>query len=283
MAFNFEPSTIFDRADSFNAFTEQIRSSRPVAALDGSGQKCELQRYDCVYNSRGDQVLLQSGTRYNLDRDAGKSYKAALVETKFWKREGESSYSELEIRSPHMKAALKAVVPEYRDYNIDVRHITLRNEPCCLFHYRDELFLYGYDLQDTEGQMHVSFLLQHTQQILSSSIYAYYASVDYAVVTLAPPSLDFANLWMVFKPGDIVIVSEKATTKSWISFEFKSMDLSCRCDLSICEKTHNWKVSGRSLDFNGSDGAAEMLMKDGGVVDKYGDDDRSPLQSKLVW
>ncbi|KAJ2902746.1 hypothetical protein MKZ38_000172 [Zalerion maritima] len=43
-----------------------------------------------------------------------------LVEVKFWSQAGnEVDYTELEIRSPYMKAALKATVPEYKHFNID--------------------------------------------------------------------------------------------------------------------------------------------------------------------
>ncbi|KAK4248953.1 hypothetical protein C7999DRAFT_30642 [Corynascus novoguineensis] len=51
----------------------------------------------------------------------------------------DEDYTEVEIRSPHMKAALKAIIPEYRTAGINTRHIILRDETRPIFHYGDEL------------------------------------------------------------------------------------------------------------------------------------------------
>src|SRR6266566_6059963 len=96
-------STIFDQAASFTAFTQQIRPSRPIRAHSGAGLKCEIRQFDTVYNSKNERVRLRSGTKYNIDKEAGSEhYGAALIETKFWSTLGELESIELEIRSPHM-------------------------------------------------------------------------------------------------------------------------------------------------------------------------------------
>lgn len=270
MDFNLDSSNIFTHADSFTAFTQNVRPGRPVAALDGSGLKCELKQFDSVYNAKGDRVLLRSGTKYNLEREVGShSYEAALIETKFWNRDGDDGYSELQIRSPHMKAAIKAIVPEYKDLNIELRHVTIRNEPRCLFHYRNELFLHGQALAaDPEAQRHVSFLLQYMQQTLSDAIYTFTMFVEFAVPSF-PPALDFNNLWMIFKGGDLVVISERTSfAKSVRIMEFKNMSLSCRCDVPLCRQRHKWDIEGYRIDFDGSqfgyiDAMAEIKFYEG--------------------
>ncbi|KLU92266.1 hypothetical protein MAPG_11212 [Magnaporthiopsis poae ATCC 64411] len=255
--------TIFDQAASFTAFTQQNRPARPVTAYEGAGLKCQLRQFDNVYNSNHERVRLRSGTRYNLDREAGtEHFDAALIETKFWSLLGEPEYTELEIRSPYMKAALKANVPEYRDFNIELRHILLRDKPRCIFHYRNELFKYGQEaLKDKpEEQKHVSFLLQHVSQLWSDAIFSYDVFVELAEDGRA--LLDFPNLWMAFRPGDLVYISERAPCAYGQSLmEFKTMELSCSCDVPMCSSQHKWLLRGYRINFDGEElGYSEAVV-----------------------
>jgi hypothetical protein len=49
----------------------------------------------------------------------------------------------MEIRSPHIKAALCEVVPEYADMKLHSPKIVIRDCHICLFHYHRELQEYG--------------------------------------------------------------------------------------------------------------------------------------------
>ena len=64
------------------------------------GVKCEIQRFDSVYNSQGIRYTLPSGTSRNLETSSSTLGASALVVTKFWDRAREYHHAELEIRSP---------------------------------------------------------------------------------------------------------------------------------------------------------------------------------------
>src|SRR5436190_16379827 len=101
---------------------------------DKGGLKCELKTFEARYNSKGERLVLDVGSRKLLD-PPHRAKDSALVLTRFYDREKELEYTELEIRSPHIKAALKEIVPEYHDLNIQSKNIVLRDDPKCLFHY----------------------------------------------------------------------------------------------------------------------------------------------------
>ncbi|RYP44820.1 hypothetical protein DL768_008752 [Monosporascus sp. mg162] len=230
-----EPPNIFESANSFWDFTQNVRPvTKPSIGFEGAGLKCEVRRYDSVFNAKGERVVVSSGTRFNLssDRDS-KSYQSSLVLTKFWSRSGDEEYTELEIRSPHMKAAIKAIVPEFKDADIDTKHITLRDEPRCIFHYRHELFNYGLCME------------------LSSQIYTWTVMVELAGDT--PPCLDFPNLWMLFRSDDLIYVTNAASPtvgKTSRVFKFQSMSR-CKCDREWC-RNKDWIISGLCIDYDGS-------------------------------
>src|SRR5687767_3976663 len=123
-----DSDNIFGSAASFWDFTQNVRPVKPpVIVFENAGLRREVRRFDSLFNAKGERVVVNSGSRLTLGKDRDpKSYESALVLTKFWNRSGEEDYSELEIRSPHMKTALKAVVPEYKNADIDTKHITLR-------------------------------------------------------------------------------------------------------------------------------------------------------------
>lgn len=176
---------------------------------------------------------------------------SALVKTRFWTQKGDVQRTETEIRSPFMKLALKHIIPEFKDVNIDVKHIVIENEPRCLFHFRDELFMHGMMLPEaSESQLHVSFLLQYMHQELSTAILAHTVNIE---LQQPKPAMDFINLWTIFKPGELVCIppSMYTTVKCNRVILFKSMTLSCRCIRPWCMLTHSWNIRGYSLDSDG--------------------------------
>jgi hypothetical protein len=148
-----------------------------------------------------------------------------------------------------MKAALKAVVPFYKDFNIDMKHIVIRREPQCLFHFRDEIKEYGSSLQDTEAAKHVLYLLQYMYSVLSTELYSWFSHME---VTGKPRALDFMNLWMAFRPGDILYVKgrEKKGHQTGWAFRFRIMER-CRCTLPWCPNSR-WKPFGDHIEYNGT-------------------------------
>ena len=203
--------------------------------LEGVGLNCETVRFDSFYNASGERLVLPAGQKYKDRKDRGS--KSALSVTTHWNRDHDFSHTVLDIRSPHMKAALKATVPEYASFNIGTKHISISGGPWCLYHYRQELQKYGQELmgRDHEAATHVYHLLMYmwetfSLEILTLSIWAENPE--------EPPALDHKNLWMVYRPGDIVFVRERR-----LAFLLTKMTLDGR----------NWKLNGHYIDFDGSE------------------------------
>lgn len=81
--------------------------------FENEGEICEIHMYERRFDSRGDQVLLQSGTRADLGWTINRSMEAALVLTRYYSITKELVSTQLEIISPHIRAALNEVVGSY--------------------------------------------------------------------------------------------------------------------------------------------------------------------------
>ena len=163
------------------------------------GLKCELKTFESRYNWKGEKVILSVGSRKNLDAPNHVAPDSALVLTRFYNKEKEVDYTELEIRSPHLKKAFKEVVPEYKNFNVQTKSIILRDGVRYFFYYRTELQEYGRNLEDHTAIEHLMFALNYMYRTLESELDTYENFVE---VPFSLPSIDFVNLWMVFRPGD---------------------------------------------------------------------------------
>ena len=246
-------------ATGIEAFREFGDFSSPrnleQAEKDEGGLACELQTLEARYNAEGERVILSVGSKKHFEPPKQKGHESALVLTKFFDTYKQLECTELEIRSPYVKAALKAVVPEFRDTNIRAKKIVLRDQPECLFHYRQELQEYGATLQDPEAVKHLVFVLRHMYKVLQSEIYTYiYNMVE---TTTMPPRIDFLNLWMIFRPGDHVYVEIEKTERV---FEFKSMSR-CKCQLPLCLNS-GWELHCDYINYDGTDfGYSQTLFE----------------------
>jgi hypothetical protein len=242
------PDNIFGNAANFNDYN---RSLRPLELQD-AGLKCELKHIDSVFDSKGKRIRIRGGSRLNLDRDHGTDrYQSALVRTTIWDKDGEENGVELEIRSPHMKAALKAIVPQFENASIHAKHLTLQNEPMCLFHFRNELFIYGSNLPaNSDAQQHISFLLEYMNQELSQELYTWMIMVELEA-SFADRAVEFQNLWMAFVPGELIYAPAQDPESQPAVLKFTSMTLSCRCRHLEHMSSHRWSISGCCIDHDG--------------------------------
>ena len=179
-----------------------------LAGLDESdtykdeGQKCELHTYERRFNTRGEAILLQSGCKTELGGVMESSIEAALVLTRFYDISRKLETTQLKIKSPYIKAALREVVRSYPEVNINSSgDISIFGEPRCLFHYHSELEAHASMLQDHIAKDHVTFCLQYMAKSLRREILSYQNTMkDKDVI----PGLEFQNLWMAFKPGALL-------------------------------------------------------------------------------
>jgi hypothetical protein len=193
----------------------------PDELEDPGGLKCELITYEARYNSVGDRITLQAGTRRVEKKVKERNHNSAFVLTRYYRRDKELDYTELQVRSPHVRAALRAVVKTYPGLSFDTGKIIIRDEPKCLFHYRNELREYGVTLDDQVAVEHLVFILNYMYRTLESEIASYYTFMESPSIT---PGIEYKNLWMAFRPGDFIyakvngsekIVRLKSTSRAW--------------------------------------------------------------------
>ena len=238
------PEMVAEPPNFANLFTR----TTPQVMRQGTGLSCEVKSFESIYDAKGNRRILQAGSSTTFDTERySHSFRSALIVTRFWKSDRSPNYTELEIRSPHMKAALKAVVPAYQDHDISVRHIVLRDQPRCLFHFRTELQAYGSHLQDQEAARHVFYLLQYLLSALAAEMFTFSAFVEDDIF---PPSLDFVNLWMAFRPGDPIYMPDDSQRFSSQGCICRFVELErCKCDVPFCPHS-KWtlKLEGITTD-----------------------------------
>ncbi|KAK8097411.1 hypothetical protein PG984_016550 [Apiospora sp. TS-2023a] len=192
-----------------------------------SGRTLELQQFDSLYNSDGERIILPAGERYIDKNQYTKSYQSAIVVTKIWSRDLKVESKTLEIKSPHMKAAIKATVPAYNSAEITIQHIRVTGPPHFLWHYREDLQHYGEELEKTDlaAARHILFLLGYMWNDFLHETISYFTSMSFVDSTVE--KLEFDCLWMVFRPGDLVLIRQRDQDPQDFetAFEFLSMTL----------------------------------------------------------
>ncbi|KAM0352144.1 hypothetical protein ACHAP4_009157 [Fusarium culmorum] len=204
--------------------------------LDGAGGICETKRFDSFWNTSGDRVILPAGKKYTSK--TARANESALTVTNYWDKEQDLEKTVLEIKSPFMKAAIKAAIPEYAAFNINVKNITIIGEPHCLFQYHEEIMSYGRGMSESENEEaanHVQHLIAHMWEVFAAEIIPFNALEWLADFE---PGLEHKHLWMLFRPGDLVYVRDDIPK----AFRLDRMLLSGK----------NWRFYGNDIDYNGT-------------------------------
>ncbi|KAL2065900.1 hypothetical protein VTL71DRAFT_3570 [Oculimacula yallundae] len=168
------------------------------------GTKCGFLTFESRYNSPGKNVMKESSQISGfLDYDASENDEAALTLVRHYSRSGRLEGKQVQIRSPHIKRALGETVRAYPGVNINGDGVILADtDPWFLFHYHNELSVYCSKLKNKNAKEHVQLCLQFTMKVFKGKMSSYEATVhDQNVI----PGLTFPNLWMVFKPGTLLI------------------------------------------------------------------------------
>jgi hypothetical protein len=193
----------------------------PDEADDISGLKCEIKTFEAQYNSAGERITLQAGVRRVEKKPKERAHDSALVLTRYYRRNKELEYTELEVRSPHIRAALRTVIKEYPGMSFGTGKIIIIDELKCVFHYRHELREYGLTLDNQVAVEHLVFLLNYMYRSLETQISSYYTFMESPAIA---PGIECKNLWMAFRPGDLIytkidgtekVVRLKSTNKGW--------------------------------------------------------------------
>jgi hypothetical protein len=198
-----QTTTLSEAEDPF-AFIDWAASSNNENATK-LGLKLELKTYDVRDNSKGDKVVLQTGKKVEFPKKLEKDHESAMVVTKTYEK-NELVRTEVVIRSPHIKTALKEAIVNYPGLDLDAEKVTLSGSPKCLFHYRKELQAYGRRLQDQIAKDHLVFALNYMRTAFISDIPHYTSGM---ANRSRGPGLDFDRLWMAYRPGDLIFVRSK--------------------------------------------------------------------------
>lgn len=190
---NFPLPSVFDNFGSLGQASDG-QDEQP------GGLNCELRTYESRYNTRGQRVLLEVGTR-TLDTDRTRDHDSAFVLTRIYDQYRELENTKLEIRSPFVKKALQDVISRYPGMEFHAKIITILGPPRCLFHYREELQAYGASLEDETAAIHLIFLLEHMYKVFEAEVFIMSTWNSSMGSSTTPPRMDFAGLWMAFRPG----------------------------------------------------------------------------------
>ncbi|KAJ3535655.1 hypothetical protein NM208_g7048 [Fusarium decemcellulare] len=173
---------------------------RTLEQEDSEGEDCELHTYENRYDGRGNKVLLRVGTTTEFELPKDSSYKAALVLFRTYSRASSKHIlsSQLEIRSRHIKKALREVIGTYPGVSLNsTSHVRIDAPPMCLFHYRVELQDYATQARDPVVKSHVELCLGYMARVLQEET----ALFDISMIRSAEPSIEHQHLWMAFRPG----------------------------------------------------------------------------------
>jgi hypothetical protein len=223
------------------AFLEKSRGNAE-GDKEVAGLKCEMKTYESRYNSRGDRVTLQVGTR-PIDSDRKSDHASAFVLTRFYDRHAELEKTHLDIRSPYVKKALQETIVRYPGIDFHAKVVTIEAPLKCLFHYRKELEEYGYNLKIQDHAEHVFFLLQYMHQVLAYEMDRWYNLMELKGVLRR---LDFVNLWMAFRPGSYVYTQTHGIDR------VLKLENMTRCDcLNPYCWLRRWRITAKEITFDG--------------------------------
>lgn len=170
--------------------------------LEGEGEECELRAYDYMTDIRGQRISLRSALSNDHEDRQDPAFRSAMVFKRDYSETNELKSVELEIRSPYIQNALRSVIKSYPGTSISKEstgRIILRDEPRCLFHFRDELQAYAENSGDAVIESHLGLCLRYMRRSLREQI----ASYD-VTMAISSPSLEHHLLWMAFKPGQLL-------------------------------------------------------------------------------
>ncbi len=113
----------------------------PVSAANGEnvgdqeGWKCELKNYEWQTRSNGEKVPLQTGTKKKMKSSHTDDRSALVLSYHYASSHLTWDYTVLDVKSPHLKTALRKTVREYPGMSISSEKICILGLPKCFFHY----------------------------------------------------------------------------------------------------------------------------------------------------
>ncbi|KAF2232526.1 P-loop containing nucleoside triphosphate hydrolase protein [Viridothelium virens] len=210
-----------------NVLKDPFEALRDPAEVydDGLGRQCELRSNEARYNSKGERVVYNTGYRRDLGELPDSHPESALVLTRYYRQNESLEFSEVDVRSPHIRRALREVVGEYNGIDLKSRRIIVRDFHRCLFYYERELREYANRIGDGEASNHVGLALRYLYRTLEMEMRSFLIKVKINDA----PSIDFKSLWMVFRPGALIYKKQggRESILKLKSIKFNDYPLQC--------------------------------------------------------
>ncbi|KAK1622880.1 hypothetical protein BDP81DRAFT_454903 [Colletotrichum phormii] len=212
---------------------------------DGSGVDSELHVYDSRYDTRGEEILLRVGIKQEFENPKERSHNAALVLTRFYSTSKvlQPWRTSLEVRSPYLIKALREVVKVYPgvSFSATSKVVLTPDSSRCLFHHHAELEKYASSSNDKTLQSHMTLCLQYVNRSFRNEISRYNATVG----DKSPnPGIDFKNLWMAYKPGELLYQKVRGIENL---VTLQSMEIMC-----AGEDYEHWWLVTKTIETDGS-------------------------------
>ncbi|CAJ2511449.1 Uu.00g070740.m01.CDS01 [Anthostomella pinea] len=244
------------RSDDFEIVTDsataQGASSSASNADDGKTteeppaqpkeMKCEVKEYEARYDAEGKRSVKE--VELDQDADLKDDGKFAMRLYKYYTRDSRIEKVNLEIRSPHIRQALREVVGSYPDQNFS-GSVTLTGSSefsalACLFHYRRELKSYKDSLHDPMAKRHIALVNNLVEKEFRRDIHRFEDGMEADVLCV-----DFKDLWMLFKPDDFVFGG-----KSYDQYVNKIVKVTFNAGGSGCPP--RWTVTTKAFAHDGA-------------------------------
>ena len=143
----------------------------------------------------------------------------------------------MHIQSPRIKKALREVIKTYLGVKLQAPVIVLRDTLKCLFHYRREIADYARTLEDPVAREHIRYVQDYAYQQMVQPMLSFTLNVEF--VENEQPGLEFQNLWMAFRPGDLIFSKDRdvprATPRVYRFERMQYTSKSCRIEADYIE------------------------------------------------
>ncbi|KAL3425244.1 AAA family ATPase [Phlyctema vagabunda] len=210
--------------------------------------KCEVREYEARFNLKGEKVEKLVDAKTEADDNADKGY--VMSSHKTFGMQGSLIVWTIEIYSPHIQKALRQVIQVYPSVSFEGDIIILNDETHCIFHYRRELEQYRDSIDDRAAKLHIHLLLRFMERELRSAIRVYTSHVETAT---SNPSIEFQYLWMVFRPGELIIHGRDETEQIMVL-------VNTQLTGNDCNKA--WSITGKVITHDGTSfGYTEQTVK----------------------
>ncbi|KAE8443280.1 hypothetical protein EG329_001996 [Mollisiaceae sp. DMI_Dod_QoI] len=182
---------------------ETSLSAGPTRVLRGTRNECKT--LDVRYTKKGDYELTTSTDPFQLSArpEATTIFdEYCMIVTRRFDQEVRLISTTLKIQSPFLIKAFRALVSYYPDNPVDIGSaINVKDPPALIFHYRTELAEYARREEvDHDTKLHIDYVLEYLQAHIGDSVEQF---DNYRARGL----VNFHNLWMMFRSGNLVYSS----------------------------------------------------------------------------